>query len=437
MNRPVYRSINKSISALFFCLITLAQGAFSQGQLAQDVHWVATWGTSPLLAVASLPTWIQPPPADQLPADPPPSPIPPVPAVLNDETVRMVVRTSIGGDGLRLQFSNAQGLDPVILGAVHIASHSGNGAIEPASDRAVTFSGKPSVTLRPGALVISDPVELKTEALEELAVSVYLPLPTATDTRHELGLNTTYIVPGNAVVDPGPTSNNSNRSYFWLTGIETIAPTYSATIVAFGDSITDGYATTADSHRAWPALLANRLQDNPATANLGVINMGISGNRVLRNNIGTSALARFDRDVLARSGVAWVILMEGINDITWSALPGAPVSEQASADAVIEGLSQLVDRAHAHGIKVMGATMTPMEGLWLFNEETEAMRLAVNEWIRTSGKYDAVVDFDAVTRDPQRPSQLRPAQDSGDHIHPNDAGNAAMADAIDITEFLR
>ncbi len=425
------------ITALLFCLVTLTQGTLAQGLQAQDVHWVATWGTSPLLALESLPDWIQPPPADSLPADPPPSPIPPVPAELNDQTVRMVVRTSIGGDGLRLQFSNAQGLDPVILGAVHIARHSGNGAIEPGSDRAVTFSGKPSVTLRPGALVISDPVDLATAALEELAVSVYLPLPTATATRHELGLNTTYIVPGNAVANAGLPSNNSNRSYFWLTGIETAAPTNSATIVAFGDSITDGYATTADSHRAWPALLAKRLQDNPATARFGVINMGISGNRVLRPNIGASALTRFDRDVLARSGVAWIILLEGINDITWSALPGAPVSEQASADAIIEGLSQLVDRAHAHGINVMGATLTPMEGLWLYNEQTEAMRQAVNEWIRTSGKYDAVVDFNAATRDPQQPTQLHPAQDSGDHIHPNDAGNAAMVDAIDITDFLR
>ena len=437
MNSCINRSMKKSIGALVFFLITLAQGTLAQGQLAQDTHWVATWGTSPLLAVASLPTWIQPPPADQMPADPPPSPIPPVPPELNEQTVRMVVRTSIGGDRLRLQFSNAQGLDPVSLGAVNIARHHGNGSVDPASNRAVTFNGKPSVTLRPGALVISDPVDLATASLQELAVSVYLPSSTVTDTRHELGLNTTYIVPGNAVANAEVAVDNSNRSYFWLTGIETVAPSNAATIVAFGDSITDGYATTADSHRAWPALLANRLQDNPATADLGVINMGISGNRVLRNNIGTSALARFDRDVLARSGVAWVILMEGINDITWSALPGAPVSQQASADAIIEGLSQLVDRAHAHGIKVMGATLTPMEGLWLFNEETEAMRLAVNEWIRTSGKFDAMVDFDAATRNPQRPSQLHPTQDSGDHIHPNDAGNAAMADVIDITAFLR
>jgi len=419
------------ITALLFYLLTLTQAV-----LAQDTHWVATWGTSPLLAVESLPDWIQPPPADSLPADPPPSPIPAVPAQLNDQTVRMVVRTSIGGDGLRLQFSNAQGLEPVILGAVHIASHSGNGAIELASDRVVTFSGKPSVTLRPGALVISDPVELKTAALEELAVSVYLPSPVATTTRHELGLNTTYIVPGNTVATAVPATSDSNRSYFWLTGIETAAPTNTATIVAFGDSITDGFATTADSHRAWPALLAKRLQDNQATSGLGVINMGISGNRVLRNNIGASALARFDRDVLARSGVAWIILMEGINDITWSALPGAPVNEQASAEAIIEGLSQLVDRAHAHDIRVMGATLTPMEGLWLYNEETESMRQAVNAWIRTSGKYDAVVDFDAVTRDPGLPSQLQPSHDSGDHIHPNDAGNAAMADAIDLADFL-
>jgi lysophospholipase L1-like esterase len=343
----------------------------------------------------------------------------------------MVVRTSIGGDRLRLQFANALDLEPVLLGAVHVARHRGNGSIDRASDRAVTFGGKPSVTVRPGALVISDPVDLASPALTELAVSVYLPGPTNTGGRHELGLNTTYIVPGNAVGKASLADNNTNRSYFWLTGIETAAAADATTIVAFGDSITDGFATTADRHQAWPAQLAQRLQNNPGTGHLGVINMGISGNRVLRKRAGASALTRFDRDVLARQGVSWIILLEGINDITWSALPGVPAGEQASAEAIIEGLSQLVARAHAHGIRVMGATLTPMGGLWLFNEDTEAMRQAVNDWIRHSGTFDAVVDFDAVTRDPRQPAQLRPGYDSGDHIHPNDAGNAAMAGAID------
>ena len=170
---------------------------------------------------------------------------------------------------------------------------------------------------------------------------------------------------------------------------------------------------------------------------LGVINAGISGNRVLRNLAGSSALTRFDRDVLTRSGVNWIILLEGINDINFTALPNAPKSQHATAAQIIEGLSQLVDRAHARGIKVMGATLTPMGGLWLFNQQTEGMRLAVNEWIRNSGKYDAIVDFDAVTRDANAPSQLKAEYNSGDNIHPNDAGNKAMAAAIDISVFTR
>ena len=165
--------------------------------------------------------------------------------------------------------------------------------------------------------------------------------------------------------------------------------------------------------------------------------MGISGNRIRRDLIGTSGLARFDRDVLSRSGVEWIILLEGINDITFSALPRAPDSERTSAAGIIEALSIYVDRAHAHGLKVMGATLTPMEGLWLFNPRTEAMRQSVNDWIRTSGKFDAIVDFDAVIRDPQRPERLRPDFDSGDHIHPNDAGNSAMAESIDVSVFTR
>jgi lysophospholipase L1-like esterase len=168
-----------------------------------------------------------------------------------------------------------------------------------------------------------------------------------------------------------------------------------------------------------------------------VINTGISGNRVRRDVIGRSALGRFDRDVLARAGVEWLVLFEGINDVTWSGLPAVPDGERATADGVIETLEQIVDRAHARGIKVMGGTLMPMGGLWLHNAETEAMRQAVNEWIRTSGKLDAVADFDAATRDPRAPERLRPELDSGDHIHPNDAGNAAMAGAVDTALFSR
>jgi lysophospholipase L1-like esterase len=412
-------------------------GAFSLAVHAQEDHWVATWGTAPLLAVESLPSWVEPPPADTLPADPPPSPIPPVPPELRDQTVRMIVRTSIGGEQVRLQFSSAQGTPPVRLGAAHVAVRTDGATIAADTDRAVTFGGQQSVALRPGALVVSDPVDLRVEALSELAVSVYLPETADTRSRHELGLNTTFIADGNAVAAPTLNATETNRSYFWLSGIEVLAPAAKGAIVAFGDSITDGFSTTADMHRAWPALLAARLQQNADTAHLGVVNLGISGNRVLRNLVGTSALARFDRDVLARGGVEWMILLEGINDITFSALPRIPADEQATAADITEGLAQIAARAHAHGIKVLGATLTPMGGLWLYNARTEALRQEVNAWIRTTDVFDAVVDFDAVTRDPQAPHTLRPDHDSGDHIHPNDAGNAAMAEAIDLALFAR
>ncbi len=409
----------------------------SSVQAQDNKHWVASWGTAPMLLVDPPQAWVRPPPADAMPKNPAPSPIPPVPKELHDQSVRMIVRSSVAGDKVRLQFSNAQGVQPVLLGGVHVARHSGNGGIDARTDHALTFGGKSSVTLHPGGLVVSDPVDMAVPALAELAVTVYVPDTTATTTRHELGLNTTRIAKGNVLSAAMLTTSETNRSYFWLAGVEVLAPSQTGLVIAFGDSITDGFMTSVDMHKDWPSLLAVRLQQDKATAALGVVNMGISGNRVLRTGAGASALTRFDRDVLARAGGRWMLLLEGINDINFTALPGVPDDQKTTAAQIIEGLSQLVDRAHANGIKVMGATLTPMGGLWLFNPDTEAMRQAVNTWIRTGGKYDALVDFDAATRDPQQPSRLKPEFDSGDHIHPNDAGNAAMASVIDIGVFAR
>jgi len=347
----------------------------------------------------------------------------------------MIVRTSVGGDSLRLTLSNARGVDNVRIGAVHVALRERGSATVMGTDRSVTFGGDASFSIEPGALVVSDPVALSVPPLTELAISLYLPNRTDGVTTHEFALNTTYVVAGNAADAAALPNATSNLTYFWLTGIEVLAQSEVAAVVAFGDSITDGVTTTPDAHRAWPALLAAKLQSDPATSRWAVINAGISGNRVRRDVIGRSAGGRFDRDVLARAGVEWLVLFEGINDITFSALPDVPADQRTTADELIESLSQLVDRAHARGIKVMGGTLMPMSGLWLYNAETDAMRQRVNEWIRTSGKLDAVADFDAATRDPNQPARLLPAFDSGDHIHPNDAGNAAMADAIDTAIF--
>jgi lysophospholipase L1-like esterase len=399
--------------------------------------WVATWGTAQPIATETRPPWVEPPPRTAEAPPPRPSPIPPYPDSIADETVRMIARASIGGSAVRVTLSNAQGASTVQIGAARIALRERESAVNAASSRSLTFGGRASVTLEPGALVVSDAVDLRVPALAELAVSLYVPQRAAATTVHELALNTTYVARGDATSAAALPGAATNRSYFWLAGIEVLAPARSGTIVAFGDSITDGFTTTPDAHRAWPALLAAKLQRDRATARWGVVNAGIAGNRVRRDVVGASALARFDRDVLARAGVRWVVLFEGINDVTFSALPRAPAEQRTSAEQLVEALSQLVDRAHAHGIKALGGTLMPMGGLWLHNADTERLRQAVNDWIRTSGKFDAVVDFDAVTRDPADPTRLRPDFDSGDHIHPNDAGNAAMADAIDLGLFDR
>ena len=423
-----------TLALLLCCSICWAQTPDSDTD--RNLHWVSTWGTAQQLAAETLPPWVVPPPRE--PNEPPPRALlPPYPSSFRDETVRMIVRTSVGGERLRLTLSNALGRSEVHIGAVRVALRERGSAIAVATDRAVTFGGKASFAVQPGTLVVSDPVELAVPPLTELAVSVYLPDETPDVTTHEFALNTTYVVAGNAAAAASLTNPRTNFTYFWLAGVEVLASADVAAIVALGDSITDGVTTTFDTHRAWPALLAEELQSNPVTRNWAVINAGISGNRVRRDVIGRSALGRFDRDVLARAGVEWLVLFEGINDVTWTALPAVPDGERATAAEIIETLEQIVDRAHARGIKVMGGTLMPMGGLWLHNAETEAMRQAVNEWIRTNGKLDAVADFDAATRDARAPERLRPEFDSGDHIHPNDAGNAAMAGAIDTALFSR
>ena len=409
---------------------------------ATAARWIESWGTAQTLGPQPPPPLANKPetgvkastPAPQPPRSP--SPMLPFPDTLSNQTVRMIVRTTSAGPRFRLEFSNALGGPPVTFGSVHAALAGNDSAIVAGSDRAVTFSGRSSVTLFPGAKVVSDPVELGVPALTEAAVSVYLPGPTPVNTVHAFGLNPAYIVTGDATAAKRLERPQLARSYFWLNGLSVPAAKQSAgTIVALGDSITDGYATTPGKHADWPELLAERLQANPATAGWGVVNAGISGNRVLKAGAGDAAVARFDEDVLARPGVKWVILLEGINDINMSIMPIMPQSEHVTAEQIIAGLGQMIDRAHLRGIKVAGATIMATKGLPFFNDQGKAMWQQVNAWIRTSGRFDAVIDFDAVTRDPADPLRINPAFDPGDHVHPNDAGNRAMADAIDLDIF--
>jgi lysophospholipase L1-like esterase len=412
-------------------------------------HWVATWAASPQASRVSFRFPRRPgtPPAGSSGAATPASgtsttgstneaPVLPPPPSFSNQTLRMIVRPSVGGRRAVVHLSNVFGTGPLRVGSVHIALREKESAIAAGSDRALTFSGKSAFTIPPGAEVVSDPVDLDIPKLADVAVSVYVPGKDSSPTTHLTGLHTTYIskdgdFSGAAAIADATTSN----AWYWVSGLDVLASKNSGTIVAFGDSITDGATSTPDTDHSWPSLLAKRLAANKATADLAIVNEGISGNRLLADGAGVSALARFDRDVLSQPGVKWVIVMEGINDIGIGSLSGP--ESAVTADDLIGAQKQLIERAHMHGIKVAGATLTPYQGAIYYSDDGEVLRQAVNQWIRTSQAYDAVIDFDMVTRDAANPKQIRADYNIRDHLHPNDAGYQAMADAIDLSIFSK
>ncbi len=349
----------------------------------------------------------------------------------------MIVRTSIGGPQVRVQLSNAFGAAPLHVAAAHIALSAGGSAIMPATDRTLTFSGERSVEIPVGAEVLSDPVDLRVAALEHLAISVYIDGRTGDPTEHFTAMHTTYVsAAGDFTAAASLPGAATRQSWYWLSGVDVLAPVRTGLIVAFGDSITDGVNSTPDADRSWVGQLAERLHGADGGADQwAIIDEGISGNRLLHDQVGPAALARLDRDVLSQPAVRWLIVLEGINDIGFNRLPGTAPSRPVSARELIDAQKQIIERAHLRGIRVIGATLTPFEGASYYSEEGEAVREAVNRWIRTSHAYDAVVDFDAVVRDPQDPKAIRSAFNNTDHLHPNDAGYQAMAAAIDLALF--
>jgi lysophospholipase L1-like esterase len=349
----------------------------------------------------------------------------------------MIARASIGGRRLRVQLSNAFGATPLVVGAAHIAIRGKDSAIVPSSDRVISFNGKPGCTIPAGAVMLSDPLDFDVPKLTDLAVSVYVPGDTGPASNHSLGLHTTYISKeGDFTAAPEIADATTSQTWYWLASIDVMAPANAAAIVAFGDSITDGATSTPNTDRSWPSDLAQRLLANPATANIAVINEGISGNRVLGDGAGVSALTRFDRDVLSQSGVKWVMIMEGINDIGLGAGGRGGAAITLTADDLTGAMKQMVERAHTHGIKVIGCTLTPYGGAGYASEAGETIRGALNSFIRTSGTFDAVVDFDKATQDSDNPKQFRTGFNNTDHLHPNDAGYQAMADSIDLSLFV-
>jgi lysophospholipase L1-like esterase len=353
---------------------------------------------------------------------------------LANQTVRQIVRTSIGGSRVRVVLSNAFGTAPIEIGAGHVALRDKDAAIVAASAKQLTVDGASTFSVLAGATVVTDAVDLAVAPVSDLVIDLYLP--------KDLGIGPSPVTTHNGASQTNFVSETGNHSgvatlpvsgrsgaWFLLARVEVAAPAGTAAVVAFGDSITDGARSSADANGRWPDQLARRLAARKG-AGVAVLNAGISGNRVLGDGAGVSALARFDRDVLMQTGVTHVVVMEGINDIGIARANPSP-----SAADLIAGHKQLIARAHARGLKIYGATLTPYEGAAYFSPEGEAKRQALNQWIRTSGAYDGVIDFDQVTRDPGAPTKFLPAYDSGDHLHPGDAGYKAMGDAVDLALF--
>jgi lysophospholipase L1-like esterase len=393
------------------------------GSAAHAAQWVQTWGAAPL------------PPTPAL------GPFPATPSFSN-QTVRQVVRVSAGGERIRIRFSNEYGTKPLLIGAAQVALADPNGNLQARTEHKVLFSGQSSVTIPAGAPFVSDPIDLPVKDLGTLSISLYLPEDTGQCTCHQVGAQDAF------VSDTGDFTDRPfepRQTFLWrvfLSGVEVQSTRATRAVVVLGDSISDGVGSTVNANHRWPDLLANRLEQQSAGV-WGVVNMGISGNRILGDGAGQSALARFDRDVLAVPGAKIVIIFEGVNDLGISYGPRqGPLAERfkelapprpVTSDNMIAGYRQLIARAHAKGLKVLGATITPYGGAFYYSAEGETVRQAINRWIRTGHELDGVIDFDAAVRDPNEPTQIKEGFHEGDHLHGSDAGYAAMAAAIPLS----
>jgi lysophospholipase L1-like esterase len=382
--------------------------------------WVASWGTSQQV----------PEPQNAIPSDD-----------LRDATVRQIFHLSIGGPAIRVHLSNEFGTEALRFTSVHVGRplSPASPAIDGTSDRPLTFAGNADVTVPPGAEFISDPLEFPVAPLSDLDVTFHLDLPPARETGHPGSRATSYFMHGDAVSAANFTEPQHLDHWYQVSEIDVRASTGAATVIALGDSITDGHGATTNGNDRWTDVLAQRLQSSQSTHDIGVSNQGIGGNHLLTDGLGPNVLARFDRDVLAPASVRWVIVFEGVNDLGGLARNGevSATEHAALVQQVLAAYSQVIARAHAHALRVYGATITPYVGSTYYHPGplSEADRQAVNQWIRGPGHFDAVIDFDAVVRDPQHPDQLLPGYDCGDHLHPSPAGYKAMGEAIPLNLF--
>ena len=410
--------IKKYIAILAWVTVA-AQGLQAQS-ISSTQSWVGSWAASQQL----------PEPQNSMPAED-----------LNDATLRQIVHLSVGGSTLRIHVSNAFGFLPLHLTSVHVAHplSLASAAIDTATDRALAFSGREDVIIPPGAEYISDPLDYPAPALSDLAVSMHFDFPPAEQTGHPGSRATSYLVHGDAVSAAELPGALKFDHWYHLAAIDVAASPDSAAIAVLGDSITDGHGATTNGNDRWTDVLARRLQSNPATRYIGVLNQGIGGNHLLSDGLGPNVLARFDRDVLAQTGVRWLILLEGVNDLGGFTRVSDPprADHEAFVRRILASYEQIIARAHAAHIHVIGATILPYTDSNYYHPpaSNEADRQAFNQWIRTPGHFDAVIDFDRAMADPKHPDHLNPEYDSGDHLHPSATGYRRMGEFVSLSLF--
>ncbi|HWA96533.1 MAG TPA: SGNH/GDSL hydrolase family protein [Terracidiphilus sp.] len=404
-------SRNNCVLAMIAFLLALPLSCSAESSRGQQ--WVGTWATSPMLADGGFRVH-----------------------AFGGTTLREIAHISIGGKALRLRFTNEFGTDPLTISNVHVALAESGSTIKSGTDHTVTFGRASSVKIPAGAVMYSDPVQMSVDPLSDVAVSFYIPSQVMrAQTFHDFADQDNYMANGDVAGEASLAAPTTLESWYFFDGIDVPAEEGGRAIVTLGDSITDGAHSTRNANRRWPDFLAARLVKETGLGQVGVLNEGIGGNRVLNDGYGPSALARLDRDLLAQSGVKYVIVLESINDIGRLARLYSP-DDLIDAKDLELGLSQIASVAHEHGIKAIGATLTPYKGAGYFSEKGEQVRKEVNEWIRHSGTFDGVIDFDKITSDPNDPDQFNPADDSGDHLHPGDAGYKAMGEGIDLKLFV-
>ena len=386
----------------------------------------------PLIATQEgiwIPTWVS---SQQLTE---PHNLPPSPG-LDGNTLRQIIRPTLGGTRLRVIFSNEYGNAPLTIDSAHIAHSTGAGLIDPESDAQLLFNGQPGITIQPGSIMYSDVIDFEVEAFSDLAVSTYTISVPDNVTGHPGSRTTSFIQEGDVCAEPGLSSANRIEHWYLLSSVEVLAPASSEAIVVLGDSITDGRGSTTNRNNRWSDILANRLHQNPETQHFAVLNQGVGGGRILRDGLGTAAIGRFDRDIIAQPHVKWLIMLIGVNDIGTAPEARAAGQSAASTQDMIAAYKQMIVRAHSHDIKVIGCTIMPFGESFYYSKETETQRSEVNQWIRTCGEFDAIIDFDHITRSTGDPTRLKTEIDCGDHLHPSANGHRIMGEAVDLTLFL-